>query len=71
MSTRPTELIYDVHLQPGELLTLPKEAADILGPGHWTVSIRQTEPSSPRNHSAFLNSYTPEDDGLYDDYQTR
>jgi hypothetical protein len=21
-----------------------------------------------RNHTAFLNSYTPEDEGLYDDY---
>ena len=24
-----------------------------------------------RDHSAFLNSYTPEDEGLYDDAQSR
>ena len=31
------------------------------GPGH-----RQA-PTALRDHAAFLNSYTPEDEGLYDD----
>ena len=72
MQTKLTEITYDVQLQPGEALSLPKDAAEILGPGHWLVSIRPAENDSPhsalRNHAAFLNSYVPEDDGLYDDY---
>ena len=33
----------------------------------------QAEPAPAvlRDHSAFLNSYTPEDEGLYDDAQSR
>jgi hypothetical protein len=64
------ELIYDVHLQPGEPLTLPKDATAIVGPGHFLVSVRpMPDSASPiRNHAAFLNSYAPEDEGLYDDY---
>ena len=66
------EFTYDVHLQPGEPLSLPKDAAEIRGPGHWLVSIRPADNDSGgkplRNHSAFLNSYAPEDEGLYDDY---
>jgi hypothetical protein len=68
MQSKVTEIIYDVILQPGEELTLPQEAAGILGPGHWTVSIRPASEDTPRNHAAFLNSYTSEDEGLYDDY---
>ena len=72
MQSKFSEITYDVHLQPGEALSLPKEAGEILGPGHWLVSIRpanQPNQSEPiRVHSAFLNSYVPEDEGLYDDY---
>ena len=31
----------------------------------------QTQPQGPRDHSAFLNSYAPEDEGLYDDAAAR
>ena len=36
----------------------------------WVVSIRQVDASHgvARDHVAFLNSYAPEDEGLYDDY---
>jgi hypothetical protein len=70
MHTRLTEITYDVHLQPGEVLTLPKDVADIVGPGHWRVCIRPADDVGRpfRDHSAFLNSYAPEDEGLYDDY---
>ena len=72
METKLTELTYDVELLPGEPLLLPKDAAKIVGPGHWLVSIRPADPSSGskaiRDHSAFLNGYAPEDEGLYDDY---
>jgi len=74
MDTKPTEITYDVHLQPGEPLALPKDAADILGPGHWLISIRPVDQASQgepvRDHGAFLNSYVPEDEGLYDDYSS-
>jgi hypothetical protein len=66
------ELSYDIQLQPGEPLRLPSAAASIVGPGHWIVSIRPAEEPShsepTRDHSAFLDSYAPEDEGLYDDY---
>ena len=70
MHSEFTEITYDVHLQPGEALALPKDAVDIVGPGHWLVSIRPANDiGGPiRDHSAFLNSYAPEDEGLYDDY---
>jgi hypothetical protein len=70
MDSRVNEIIYDVTLQPGEPLSLPKEAASILGPGQWLISIRPADAGAAgpiRDHSAFLSSYAPEDDGLYDD----
>jgi hypothetical protein len=75
MDSKPTEFNYDVRLQPGEALSLPKEAAEIIGPGHWFLSIRPAGDTSERevarNHAAILNSYAPEDEGLYDDYSCR
>jgi hypothetical protein len=68
MQSKLTEITCDVVLQPGEELTLPQEAAGIIGPGHWTVSIRPAGEETRRDHAAFLNSYAPEDEGLYDDY---
>jgi hypothetical protein len=71
MQTDPAEITFDVHLQPGEALSLPAGVEGIVGPGHWLVSIRPADdaPARPvRDHSAFLNSYAPEDEGLYDDY---
>ncbi len=70
METKLTELTYDVELLPGEPLLLPKDAAKIVGPGHWLVSIRPANAVGTgvvRDHTAFLNSYAPEDEGLYDD----
>jgi len=32
---------------------------------------QQTQPQAPRDHTAFLNSYAPEDEGLYDDAVAR
>lgn len=71
MHSQLSEIIYDVQLQPGEPFLLPKNVAEILGPGHWRVTIRPADPGTDlpvRDHSAFLNSYAPEDEGLYDDY---
>jgi len=75
MQSKLMEITYDVELRPGETLSLPEDVAEILGPGHWLVSIKPANQSSGngsiRNHSAFLNSYTKEDEGLYDDYSAR
>ena len=32
-------------------------------------SFSESEKTEIRNHSAFLNGYAPEDEGLYDDYR--
>ncbi len=75
MEPNPLEMTYDIFLKPGELLRLPEQAGKILGPGHWQVSIRPAETNPAeipiRDHSAFLNGYSPEDEGLYDDYLAR
>jgi hypothetical protein len=73
MQSKVTEIKFEIELQPGEEFSLPKDATGIIGPGHWLVCItaanQATSHSAPRDHSAFLNSYAPEDEGLYDDYQ--
>ena len=75
MQSNLSEVIYDIELEPGEPLRLPEDATKIFGPGHWLVSIKPVSPFSRnelhRDHSAFLASYTPEDEGLYDDYPSR
>ena len=64
------EITYVVELKPGQPLSLPNEAAQIIGPGRWQISIRPFEPGTGeavREHSAFLNSFAPEDEGLHDE----
>jgi hypothetical protein len=70
MDIKLMEFVYDVQLQPGEPLSLPRDAAAIVGPGRWLVSIRPANAGDGpiRDHAAFLNSFVPEDEGLYDDY---
>jgi hypothetical protein len=74
MKSALTDLTYEIELQPGERLTLPESLVNTVGPGRWVVTIRPLPftpaPVSIRDHSAFLNSYAPEDEGLYDDYPT-
>lgn len=68
-------LTYEIELQAGEKLTLPESLVAGIGPGRWVITIQPLAtavPSLPiRDHRAFLNSYAPEDEGLYDDYPTR
>jgi hypothetical protein len=67
MQSKLAEIKYDIELQPGEVLSLPQGMEAIVGPGHWVVSIKPAD-GAVRDHTAFLNSYEPEDEGLYDDY---
>jgi hypothetical protein len=75
MESHSSEFTFDVHLQPGQSLSLPPEVAASIGPGHWLISIRSADECdlllNVRSHSAFLNGYAVEDEGLYDDYPSR
>jgi hypothetical protein len=64
---------YEIELEPGESLQLPPSAAESIGPGHWIITVERVDQPlpRPRDHSAFLSSYAPQDEGLYDDYPTR
>jgi hypothetical protein len=70
-----TQLNFDVELLPGETLTLPESVANRVGPGRWRIIIvplkEEVATSAVRGHTAFLNGYAPEDEGLYDDYPAR
>ena len=70
-----TQLSYDVELQPGEMLKLPESVVNQVGPGRWRIIIApmkaEASTASVRGHSAFLNGYAPDDEGLYDDYPSR
>ena len=72
MRSQQVLLTYEIDLQPGELLALPPELTASIGAGRWLVTIQPVfpppVPPPTRNHDAFLNSYAPEDEGLYDDY---
>jgi hypothetical protein len=71
MPAEPTSLSFKIDLGPGQSLSLPPEVVAGVGPGHWLVTIQpldEADAAKPvRDHRAFLNSYAPEDEGLYDD----
>ena len=75
MQTNLLNLTYEVEIQPGEKLTLPQALIDSIGTGRWLITIQPsaiaTAALTIRDHSAFLNSYAPEDEGLYDEYSAR
>lgn len=67
------KVTYEIDLEPGERLELPASLVESVGPGRWLISVeRVTQPPRfpLRDHSAFLNSYVSEDEGLYDVYPT-
>jgi hypothetical protein len=72
MQSKVTEISCAIELRTGEALRLPDEIVQIIGPGRWLVSIRPADHVATnctiRDHSAFLNSFAPEDEKLYDDY---
>lgn len=65
-----TDLTYETELKPGDKLILPESLTNSLSPGHWVITIRRKSSPSEitRTYEAFLRSYAPEDEGLYDDY---
>ncbi len=73
MKAQMARITYKVELQPGEKLSLPEAMIESVGPGCWTITVQAAEDADEaiRGHSAFLRSYAPADEGLYDDYQRR
>ena len=73
MKSQLERLIYNVELKPGEKLTLPPELIGSVGEGHWTITVQPANDTQQptRDHGAFLDSYSPDDEGLYDDCQRR
>lgn len=69
MKSELKQLIFNIELQPGERLSLPQAMIESVGEGRWTITVKPTvdEDQATRDHSAFLGSYAPEDEGLYDD----
>ena len=75
MPTSANQLMCEIELGQGEEFRLPPALLENVGPGHWLVTITPLPPtatSAPiRDHTALLNSYVVEDEGLYDDYPAR
>jgi D-lyxose ketol-isomerase len=75
MKSELIQLSYEIELQPGEKLTLPLSLMESVGAGRWIITIQSVStagaPATTRRHDAFLNSYAPEDEGLYDDCPSR
>jgi hypothetical protein len=71
MNSELVTLTYEIEIQPGEKLILPTSLTENIGAGNWVITIQQKQKSPTRSHSAFLNGYVPEDEGLYDDYPSR
>ena len=75
MQANPVSMSVTIELAPGEKLCLPPSIVDSIGPGHWVITIsplgEEGLNESVRGHGALLNSYAPEDEGLYDDYAAR
>ncbi len=69
MKSELRELSCEVELGVGETLALPESLARGVGPGRWLITVQpagKARKTSRRDHSAFLRSYAPEDEGLYD-----
>lgn len=61
-------LTDEIELQPGEPFVFPDDWKPSLGAGRWKITIepvfnQEPEATTPRDHSAFLNSYAAEDEG--------
>ena len=69
MKSNLVHLTYQIELLPGEKLHLPDALVESVGEGRWLITVQPVNGSivpSHRRHTAFLNGYAPEDEGLYD-----
>ena len=74
MKSHLTQLTYEIELQPGEKMALPESFTNTVSEGRWQITIKPLPANGDsiptRDHSAFLHSYAPSDEGLYDDNPT-
>ncbi|TYQ28823.1 hypothetical protein [Pseudanabaena sp. UWO310] len=68
MKSQLLQLAFEIELQDGEKLTIPNSIIEGIGKGKWLITIQPKSKTGDRAHDAFLTSYSPEDEGLYDDY---
>ena len=68
MKSELVKLAFTVEIEEGEKLTIPDSIGQDIGKGKWLITIQPNSLDSIRTHNAFLNAYSPEDEGLYDDY---
>jgi hypothetical protein len=66
MKNQLLNLTFEVEIRAGEKLSIPDTLIEGIGEGKWLITIQPN--LSTRSHNSFLNSYSPEDEGLYDDY---
>ena len=71
MKNQLIQMTFEVDLETGEELKLPKNLIENLGAGKWLIIIQPKSFQPIRSHAAFLNSYAEEDEGLYDNYPSR
>jgi hypothetical protein len=75
MKSNLLDLTFEIEVQEDEALALPEALVRAIGTGRWIISIQplnvSTAPARWRSHAAFLHSYAPEDEGLYDEYPSR
>jgi|GEM_PF-570287 len=69
MHKLPKVVVCEVEVEPGQRIALPDEVVDQIGPGRWRIVVAPANASGgwARAHSAFLDSFAPEDEGLYRD----
>jgi hypothetical protein len=69
MKNQLLNLTFEVEVQQGEKLVLPNGIVEGVGEGKWMITIQPSLSSSiSLSHDSFLSGYSPEDEGLYDDY---
>ncbi len=72
MPTTTSPLACEIELRAGETFRLPDTLTKHIGVGRWLVTVQPAdEAETTRLHGAFLNGYSPDDEGLYDDTPTR
>ena len=71
MKNQLIQMTFEVDLATGEKLELPKNLVENLGAGKWLITIQPKSIQPVRDHTAFLNGYAADDEGLYDDYPSR
>jgi hypothetical protein len=67
MKSELVKLTFAIEIDEGEKLTIPDSIGRDIGKGKWLITIEPNAAEPIRNHNSFLNGYSSEDEGLYDD----